>query len=65
MPSARDPFRRVQTGPNRLQLLGFQFISVQENSRRFIPTAEVDVEANPLRAVQRVDENNSLADKNC
>ena len=54
MPSARDPFMRVQMGPNRLRLLGLQFISVHRNSLQFKSTAEVNAEVNPLRAVQRV-----------
>jgi hypothetical protein len=62
MPSARGTFRRVQTSPNRLQLPGFQFISVHEDSRQFIPTAEVDAEVNPLRALQRVDKNKTVDD---
>jgi len=41
MPSAREPFTRVQIGPNRLRLLGFQFISVRQNSLQFKSTAEV------------------------
>jgi hypothetical protein len=55
MPSARDPFIRVQIGPNWLHLLGFQFISVHQNSRQFNWTAEVIAEVNLLRAVQGVD----------
>jgi hypothetical protein len=54
MPSARDPFTRVQIRPNRLRLLGFQFISVHRNSLQFKSTAEVNAEVNPLRAVQGV-----------
>jgi len=54
MPSARDPFMRVQIGPNRLRLLGFQFISVRQNAPEFNSTAEVTAEVNPLRAVQGV-----------
>ena len=44
----------VQIGPNRLRLLGFQFISVRQNSLQFKSTAEVTAEVNPLRAVQGV-----------
>ena len=54
MPSARDPFMRVQISPNRHRLLGFRFISVHQNSLQFKSTAEVDAKANPLRAVQGV-----------
>jgi len=34
--------------------LGFQFISVHQNSSQFISTAEATAEVNPLRAVQGV-----------
>ena len=65
MPSARDPFMRVQVGPNWLRLLGSQFISVHQNSLQFKSTAEVIAEVNPLRAVQRVNQNCSLTPKIC
>jgi hypothetical protein len=48
MPSARDPFTRVQVGPNRLRLLGFQFISVRRSSCQSKSTAEVNAEVRPL-----------------
>lgn len=35
-------------GPNGLRLLGFQFISVHQNSPRFNSTAEVTAEVEPL-----------------
>jgi len=54
MPSARDPFKRVQIGPNRLRLLGFQFISVRQNAPEFNSTAEVTAEVMLLLAVQGV-----------
>jgi hypothetical protein len=54
VPSVRDPFIWVQISPNRLQLLGLQFISVHEHSPQVIPTAEVDAEVSPLRSVQKV-----------
>ena len=54
MPSARDPFMRVQFSPICLQLLRFQFVSVHQNSPQFKSTAEVIAEVNPLRAVQGV-----------
>jgi hypothetical protein len=52
MPSAQDALTSVQIGPNRLCLLGSQFISVHQNSPQFKSTAEVATEVNPLRAVQ-------------
>jgi len=54
MPSARDPFKRVQIGPNRLRLLGFQFISVHQNTPQFDSTAEVTAEVMLLLGVQGV-----------
>lgn len=52
MPSARGPFTSVQIGPDHLESLGFQFISVHQHSLAFNSTAEVTAEVNPLRAVQ-------------
>jgi len=45
---------RVQIGPNRLRLLGFQFISVRQNAPEFNSTAEVTAEVMLLLAVQGV-----------
>jgi hypothetical protein len=48
MPSARDLFRSVRVSANRLQSLGFQFISVHQDSLEFISTAEVIAEVDPF-----------------
>jgi hypothetical protein len=48
-----------------LQSLGFEFISVHQNSSEFISTAEVSAEVNPLLAVQGVDQNCSPTPKIC
>jgi hypothetical protein len=55
MPSAQDPFMMIRAGPNVLQLLRFQFASVSQNPGEFNSTAEVNAEASPLLAMQRVE----------
>ena len=56
MPSPRGSFSSVHVSPNRMQLLGFQFMTVHRCSPQFISTAEVTAEVDCLRVVQRVDE---------